>query len=304
MPRKATTPETPKATLEALAIPERALSIEDIKSVSSIFIKSGFFQDTKDEAQAFVKIMAGQELGFGAFASMNNIYIIKGKVSYAAVLIAANIKKSGRYDFRILTHTNSACHIVFFERMGGKWEKVGDSTFTIDDAKKAGLAGTHNYNAWPRNMLFARALTNGARWYCANVFSGAIYTPDELGAEVDAETGEVITMPAEPSAAPAPAPKPPAEVKAMNGQAKSEPDDLFTAPDAPKPSDRSPFGVITMITKMGGGSFKPSDLGTYFAPSVKSKSTLEAYRDANPEEYQRQYDLLHRAYIAWRDVNA
>lgn len=300
MPRKASTPESSiarqdKAKVEALAVPERALSIEDIKSVSSIFIKSGFFQDVRDEAQAFVKIMAGQELGFGAFASMNNVYIIKGKVSYAAVLIAANIKKSGRYDFRVVTHTNTACALSFFERMNGKWEHVGDSTFTIEDAKKAGLGG-QSYNAYPRNMLFARALTNGARWYCANVFSGAIYTPDELGAEVDPETGEVLVVPELPPAIPVAH----AKAKAANGQdAKPAPEQ--GTPEAPT---YQPFGAITMVTRMNGGSFTPRDLEMVFAPGVRNKTTLEAFKESEPVAYRECYDTLHKAYIAWKDENA
>jgi hypothetical protein len=40
-------------------------------------------------------------------------------------------------------------------------------------------------------MLYARALSNGAKWYCPDVFGGPIYTPDELGAVVDGETGEL-----------------------------------------------------------------------------------------------------------------
>jgi hypothetical protein len=41
-------------------------------------------------------------------------------------------------------------------------------------------------------MLFARAMSNGVRWYCPDVFSGApTYTPEELGADVT-ESGDVI----------------------------------------------------------------------------------------------------------------
>jgi hypothetical protein len=67
-----------------------------------------------------------------------------------------------------------------------------ESTFTIQDAQQAGLA-SGNYKTFPRNMLFARALTNGARWFCPEVFNGPIYTPDELGAQVDNE-GHVIEV--------------------------------------------------------------------------------------------------------------
>jgi hypothetical protein len=41
-------------------------------------------------------------------------------------------------------------------------------------------------------MLFARAISNGAKFYCPDAFAGApVYTPDELGAEIDPETGEL-----------------------------------------------------------------------------------------------------------------
>ena len=48
---------------------------------------------------------------------------------------------------------------------------------------------------WPKNMLFARALSNGAKWYCPDVFTTGIYTPDEFGVEIDGETGEVLEAP-------------------------------------------------------------------------------------------------------------
>jgi hypothetical protein len=44
-------------------------------------------------------------------------------------------------------------------------------------------------------MLFARAMSNGAKWHTPDVFAGnPVYTADELGATVDGETGEVISV--------------------------------------------------------------------------------------------------------------
>ena len=70
---------------------------------------------------------------------------------------------------------------------------IGTSAFSIDDAKKAGLAGD-NWRKYPRNMLFARAMSNGVKWYCPNVFGGPVYSPDELGATIDADEGSVIAV--------------------------------------------------------------------------------------------------------------
>ena len=53
-------------------------------------------------------------------------------------------------------------------------------------------AGTKNMDKFPRNMLFARAMSNGQKWYCPDAFNGAtVYTPEELGAETD-ENGDII----------------------------------------------------------------------------------------------------------------
>jgi hypothetical protein len=109
-------------------------------------------------------------------------------VTLSANLVGAAIKRSGRYDYRIGGLDHTTCRLKFYEQ----GREIGESMFSLDDAKKAGLTASDTYTKYVRNMLFSRALTNGARWYCPDVFNGPIYTPDELGAQVDLETGEVL----------------------------------------------------------------------------------------------------------------
>ena len=171
---------------QALAIREDVPLME----LGKVLAQSGYFTDAKDANQAIVKVLAGREMGFGPIASMTGIYIVKGKPSMGANLIAAAIKRSGRYDYRVKELTDEVCRIEFFEVIGGKRESIGVSEFTKAQAAKA---GTQNMEKFPRNMLFARCMSNGAKWYCADVFGGPVYTPEELGAIVDGETGEVIS---------------------------------------------------------------------------------------------------------------
>ena len=179
-------------------------SIEDLARVGDVFVKSGFFADTRDAAQAIVKVMAGQELGFAPIASMTGVYIVKGKVSLSANLIAAAVKRSGRYTFRVRKHDAQVCEIEFFELdKAGNKESIGTSSFSMQEAAQAGLASSATWKNFPRNMLYARAMSNGAKWYCPDVFGGPVYTPDELGATIDGETGEVIDIePATPTTRP------------------------------------------------------------------------------------------------------
>ena len=152
---------------------------DEVERAAKAMVASGYFADTKAISQGIVKILAGQEIGFGPFASMNGVYIIQGKPSFGANMMAAAVKASGRYNYRVVEMSDEVCEIAFIEN----GQECGRSKFTIADAKKA---GTKNLDKFPRNMLFARAMINGVRWYCPDVMNGsAIYTPEELGVETD-----------------------------------------------------------------------------------------------------------------------
>ena len=169
-------------------------STDDLQKLGQILSQSGFFEDCKQAAQAVVKILAGSELGIPAFASMCGIHLIKGKPAIGANLIAAAIKRSGRYDYRVVELSDHVCKIAFFEQ----GQQIGVSEFSAADAAKA---ETQNMGKFPRNMLFASCISNGVKWFCPDIFLGApVYTPEELGATVD-EEGIVIELPANLTAA-------------------------------------------------------------------------------------------------------
>ncbi|WP_343321390.1 hypothetical protein [Sphingobacterium multivorum] len=152
---------------------QQLLPTNEVMSVAQLFAESGMFTDAKQASQAFVKIMAGQELGIPPFAAMSGVHIIQGKPTIGAGLIASTVKGSGKYDYRVIEQSEKICSIDFYQGN----EKIGNSTFTIDDAKKA---QTKNLDKFPKNMLFARAISNGVKWYCPDVFSGPVYTPEEM----------------------------------------------------------------------------------------------------------------------------
>src|SRR3989304_1985644 len=105
-----------------------------LSELGQVLVKSGFFADSRDASQAIVKVLAGRELGFGPIASMTGFYIIKGRVSMSANLMAAAVKRSGRYDFRVRKLDNDEVVIEFLEHIGNEWVSLGVSSFTIEDA--------------------------------------------------------------------------------------------------------------------------------------------------------------------------
>lgn len=186
-------------------------SLADLRNIAQMLAASNYFDAKGNSEQAIAqiatKILAGQELGYGPFASVQGIHVIQGKPAMSANLMAAAVKASPRYDYRVRQMDESAVAIEFFERIGGKLESLGVSTFTKEDAQKA---GTQNMQKYGRNMMFSRAMSNGVKWYCPDVFSGnAMYTPEELGAAVNGdgeviETTYTVAQPAPEPAAPAP----------------------------------------------------------------------------------------------------
>jgi hypothetical protein len=170
----------------------QALPLNEVMSMAQNFAESGMFTDAKQQAQAFVKIIAGQEIGIPPFAAMSGIHIIQGKPTVGAGLIASCVKGSGKYDYKVLQLDNAACSLDFYQ---GK-EKLGNSTFTLEDAKKA---QTKNLDKFPKNMLFARAISNGVKWYCPDVFSGPVYTPEEMNT-IDISHEELQQPAGEPTA--------------------------------------------------------------------------------------------------------
>lgn len=172
------------------------VDVDTLVPVAKMLAESGFFSDSKGLAQAAVKVMAGQELGIPAIQAMTSIYIVKGKVSLGGMLIATLIRRSGRYTYRIVKHDEDVCEIAFFERDGDSWAEIGRSNFDVGDAEVAGLMPADKDSPWTkhrRNMLFNRAMSNGAKWHCPDVFGGPVYVGDELGATVDAN-GEIIPL--------------------------------------------------------------------------------------------------------------
>ena len=199
--------------------------------ISELFVKGGYFTDVRDYAQAFTKIKAGQEMGIEPFSALNGIHIIKGKLSVGAGIQAAKVKASGKYDYRVLQKTAQICEIEFFENMPVgdgkvKRESLGVESFTLEEARKA---GTQNLDKYAKNMLFARCITNGVKTHCPDVFSCAVYTPEELGADTD-ENGEIISAVVTSSASPVAPPDVATEkaVRAINKRAA----DFWGAEDA------------------------------------------------------------------------
>ncbi len=139
---------------------------------------SGYFPDARKAAQAVVKILAGAELGIPPIASMSKIHIMDGKPTLGADALAMLLARHAHYGYRIVEHTEETCQIELLR--GG--EALGKSEFTMADAERAGLVkGKSGWERYPKAMLFARALSQGVRWFCPDLtLGGSVYVEGEI----------------------------------------------------------------------------------------------------------------------------
>lgn len=202
--------DAPRSPVLAEAKPLR-YSLPELKQVGEIMFASGMFRDLKSVQQAMVKLLAGAELGYGPFRSLEAFHVIEGKPSETAAEISARIKASAKYRYEHYwinaardrldpvkdpSSSTFGCVIVVKELQDGEWVPQEPVVFTLDDAKTAGLLGKDNWRKYARDMLFARAISAAGRQHCADLFGGPAYTPDDLGADVVIDAAGERVLPA------------------------------------------------------------------------------------------------------------
>lgn len=125
----------------------------------------------------------GEMLGIRPMAAITGVHVIEGKPSASAALISALVRRAGH---RLRVTGNDEKAIAEIIRSDDP-DFVYRSEWTIARARQAELTGKGTWKKYPAAMLKARAITEVARDACEEALMGMHYTPEELGADVDAE---------------------------------------------------------------------------------------------------------------------
>jgi hypothetical protein len=186
----ARTPEVPMVPMPVMSEAE----IQRTWRVAKALAASRFFKDARQAEAAFAKILLGRDLGLSPTEAMSALHVFDGKVEASADFHATRVKKSDVYDYSVAFEFEDdevqACAITFYgPQRGEPWAELGVSRFSLIDAERAGLLKKDNWKNYPRNMLFARAMSNGVAWFCPEVMGGQrVYAPGEAQDFVDAHT--------------------------------------------------------------------------------------------------------------------
>lgn len=129
--------------------------------------------------------------GIDIFVAIQGVNFINGKAVIDATL-QRDLAAAAGYHTIVQSGETSATVIV--ERAG---EELGRATYSLDDARTAGLLGKKNWQQHPKEMLVARATTQALRWHAPGVMTGLLIADE-------AESDPVAIL--EPTTAPEPAP--------------------------------------------------------------------------------------------------
>ena len=171
-------------------------------------------------------LLYGLEVGLGRMQSLAKIAVIDGRPSLAAEAQRALILAAG-HEIWPEEATITRC-VMAGQRRGS--DKIVRVTWTMDDAKRANLAGKQNWRTYPRQMLQARASAELARALFPDVIGGLMAT-EELEDVV-----ELVDNGSEPAAAVATTTRRRTRKKAEIVAPEPEPEPEPTPEPAPEPS--------------------------------------------------------------------
>jgi hypothetical protein len=243
-----------------------------LRQMAGILLRSGFLPKTiRTEEQVITILVKGYELGIPPMEALTGITVIDGKPAVSPQLMLALINRSGQLQDLAIDGDDGRCRVTMTRR----GRRAHTETFTLDDARRMGLADKSNWRQQPRVMLRWRAVSACARVVFPDVVSG-LYTPEEMGATVvvdedgamrvadhgdgpgdtrggsargdpvDPETGEVVGA---PTAGPADTPR------TAPAAARSEP----AAPQDPAPAQRDGEGPTPAADAAAGGHGPSAD---------------------------------------------
>ncbi len=121
-------------------------------------------------ADVLVIVLYGQELGLAPMQAINTIDVVKGRPSLRANLWVALARKAG-HKVRVIEETATSCTVRIVRHDDPEPHIV---TYTIEDAKTAGLLSNDNYRKNPKAMLYARAASTCCRRACPEVAMGFV----------------------------------------------------------------------------------------------------------------------------------
>ena len=149
------------------------IPVADVERMAANIAKSGLF-GMKTIEQAAALMLIAQAEGRHPASAAQDYHIIQGRPALKAdAMLARFLSAGGKVEW----HTYDAAKVdaTFSHPQGGSIRLA----WTLEDAKRIGLAGKDNWKNYPRAMLRARVISEAIRTVFPGVAVG-MYVPEEV----------------------------------------------------------------------------------------------------------------------------
>jgi hypothetical protein len=161
------------------------------------FSESGDKTPAARGAAAALRLFYAQELGLPPMAAAE-LSVIDGKLVMSALLYRGLAEGAGYRVERTEIDDTHCTATLYVTKLGGE-QKLGESTFTIEDARRAGLIRDRSaWKTYPQRMLWARASAFVIRDYAPGVAVGIITREELEEGVIDADYTEMPADGVEP----------------------------------------------------------------------------------------------------------
>ena len=172
---------TPSAT-PAVQQPDRFYDpkVEALKAQAEVLIKGGLLPTALQGKPAAVMttMLYGAELGISPIRAVNSIHVIEGRPSISANLMLTLVRERiPSFQLEVMEAGPTISKVRHRRSREDDWQVA---SYTIEEAKLAGLTGKAIYQKHPAEMLFARNTSRLCRWGYSDVLAGMVHTPEEL----------------------------------------------------------------------------------------------------------------------------
>lgn len=152
------------------------VSLDEASALAKAAVASKLYAITSPEAGLMI-LLTGRDLGLSASQALRGIYVVNNKPVISADAMVAAVRRSGlARSWRVVESTIERCTI---ETTREGEEHPERETFTLEDAKRAGLDRKDVWRAYPRDMLRHRCAAALVRRVYPDVVLGC-YVPGEI----------------------------------------------------------------------------------------------------------------------------
>ena len=130
------------------------------------------------EGETAIKMLFCYENGLPLSTANTGLYVVNGRMEVMGNVIAAQLRQHPDYDYQIARLDDTGCTI----RILRHGDPIGEATFDHTHAQRAGLLGKDNWQSYPEDMYFNRAMSKAYKRFAPDIFSGPVYVRGEIEA--------------------------------------------------------------------------------------------------------------------------